>query len=281
MARDQLDDTTDTAAPAASAESNQWKRGWRDMHGPTVQRPTRGFAFKLRHAALPCGALRVHNIPGLPHTDAFCTHEGCDQRIETYTHLFLECPAVQPIIDWLCDVGEAIAGSRPPANAAVIIAADPGAWAPQGRRAQELWMVLRLNALQLIWARRCRRNIEQTPLTAAGVAAMVVHTVRDQILGEWRRVKEDVTDMTGVCKSWFRGMSVVLKEEEFKRRWCANNALCSVEEGIMTMHFSLSLPVPIFFFFMVDVLQDQPLGLSGKHLGEPLKVVELNGKDTK
>ena len=245
LSEGELDDTTDAAASIVPAESIPWKFVWRDLHGPTVMRTTRGFGFRLYHAALPCGALRVHNIPTAPHAECLCTHASCSQQTETLTHLFLECPAVKPVIDWLCDTWEAIDGSRPPATAAVIIAADPRAWTPGGKRERALWTVLRLTTLQLIWAQRCRRNASTTPLSAVGVVAMIVHTVRDQIMGEWRRVREDITDMAGVCKSWYRGRSPVLSEEEFKRRWCINSALCAVSSGVMTMKLSKTFPARV------------------------------------
>ncbi len=85
------------------------------------------------------------------------------------------------------------------------------------------------------------------PLSAAGVAAMVVHMVRDQIMGEWRRVTEDITDMRGVCKSWYRGRSVRLDRDEFVQRWCIGGMLCTVSNGVMSLKFSKTSPsrIPI------------------------------------
>jgi exonuclease III len=243
----EMDDTVDAAAPAVPAESIPWKRVWDDLHGPTVLRTARGFGFRLYHAALPCGALRVHNIPTAPHSECLCTHAECNQETETLTHLFLDCPAVRPAIDWLCSTWEAVTGDRPPATAEVIIAADPRAWTPSVKRERALWTVLRLTTLQIIWARRCRRNAADVPLSAAGVAAMVVHMVRDQIMGEWRRVTEDITDMRGVCKSWYRGRRVRLDRDEFVQRWCIGGTLCTVSNGVMSLKFSKTSPsrIPI------------------------------------
>ena len=238
-----LDDITDIAAPQPSHDTAQRKRVWADLHGPMVQRKTRGFGHKLYHAKLPCGALCVHNISTAHSTDAHCTHDGCTACTETLTHLFLECPAVMPVITWLCDTWEAISGERPPANAAVILGDNHSGWSPGGQRERALWTVLRLTTLQLVWARRCRRNFEQELFSAAGVVAMVVYTVRDQMLCEWRRVKEDVTDMAGVCKTWYRGRSPILTEREFERRWCLGGVLGQVRDGELVLKLCRSHPV--------------------------------------
>ena len=78
--------------------------------------------------------------------------------LETYTHIFFECPAFAGAKDWLLDLWQHISGVRPPDTAAAIVADEPGA-CPAGQQPAEerahLWQALRLTLLRHIWAARC------------------------------------------------------------------------------------------------------------------------------
>lgn len=139
------------------------------------------FAYRLSHAALPCSAMfqarrasdrdrssgearRRAVCPACPHTP------GRARALETYSHLFLDCPTYRPAVEWLLDLWEAVSGHRPPAEAMVVITADPAAgWeaAPTGQAAL-VWTALRCTVLYHVWAARC------SPLSADKSAAAVV-----------------------------------------------------------------------------------------------------------
>lgn len=137
------------------------------------------------HAALPCAAMRAARFHQQPQ-DAYCPHcpapGGPRPRpLEDYTHLFLECPTYAPALQWLLDIWQHITGHRPPADATVLVAADPSTWpdAPDGVHAQ-LWLALRLVVLHSIWDARCSRD--DTRRTARAVVLAAVRTLREEML---------------------------------------------------------------------------------------------------
>jgi hypothetical protein len=102
--------------------------------------------------------------------------------LETYTHIFFECPSFAGAKDWLLDLWQHISGARPPDTAAAVVADEPGAWPagqqPAGERAH-LWQALRLTLLRHIWAARCSGDPEQQH--ARAVVSATVSCVRAEV----------------------------------------------------------------------------------------------------
>ncbi len=169
-------------APPQSDPSAQF---WNQLWSAPISNRTKVFGYRLMHAALPCAAMRAARFHQQPQ-DAYCPHcpapGGPRPRpLEDYTHLFLECPTYAPALQWLLDIWQHITGHRPPADATVLVAADPSTWpdAPDGVHAQ-LWLALRLVVLHSIWDARCSRD--DTRRTARAVVLAAVRTLREEML---------------------------------------------------------------------------------------------------
>ena len=149
---------------------------------------TKCFAVRLSHAALPCRAMSAFKFSwGRDKAGCeCCSHSRGAGRVaaplETYTHIFFECPAFAGAKDWLLDLWQHISGVRPPDTAAAIVADEPGAW-PAGQQPVEeralLWQALRLTLLRHIWAARCSGDPEQQH--ARAVVSATVSCVRAEV----------------------------------------------------------------------------------------------------
>jgi len=144
----------------------------------------RVFAYRLLHAALPVNALRACRY-SLQRCDAWCLQctsvPGQPRSLETYSHLFVQCPTYRPAVEWLARLWDAISGHRPPLVAAVLVADDPAAhWQhrPQGAKHQ-LWTALRLTLLYHVWAASRTQHMEQR--SAAAVVRAVIASISREI----------------------------------------------------------------------------------------------------
>jgi hypothetical protein len=169
--------------PATLAYAAYW-RGLADMH---VSNNVKAFAYRLAHGAIPCGALSaadgaafggvVRRANGVCPCCAAAPSTGVRGRpLETYTHLFMECPTYRPALEWLCGLWQAVTGSRPPREARVLVADDHRQWldAPLGARAV-LWATLRTTLLYCIWCARASNDPAKQsagPVVRAAVAAL-------------------------------------------------------------------------------------------------------------
>lgn len=136
-----------------------WAWVWKVL---PVPRRVKVFAVRLLHAALPCRAMHAAKQRIRDREFALCQCCGgrdAQGRLvpETYTHLFMHCPAFAPAITWLQDLWEAISGHRPPSSPDVIITGQPGPAWPQAPEKTDaaLWHALRISLLANVWACRC------------------------------------------------------------------------------------------------------------------------------
>ena len=170
-------------------------RFWGQVWHASVSNHVRVFAYRLAHAALPCRAMSA-GMRGLPRSQAVCG--GCDagfrggrgRPLESYTHLFLECPSFAAAMDWLLDVWQHIKGSRPPKDARVIIAADPAAaWPPASMPPADvqLWTALRLMLLYHVWAARGSQDVQQRSAAVAVRAAIAA--IRREVELQFNRLR--------------------------------------------------------------------------------------------
>jgi hypothetical protein len=151
------------------------------------------FGVRLLHASLPCAAMEAALRT---RDECFVQCGACRRHVtpplavpsETYTHLFLECPAYRPALEWLARLWERLTGERPPLDAAAIITAEPASWRPADAALLPVWHALRLTVLYGIWSVRCA--IDGTVPCAASVVRLVVRRVTEEIQLQYRRARQ-------------------------------------------------------------------------------------------
>ena len=142
--------------------SPSWCKAWRRAAHKRLPRSTRVFAWRLLHAALPCGGATVVLFPpGDPAlSNARCSNLGCTtlplRPLETLHHLFFECAPCHRALEWLCHLWGLIDPEHPapPMLPHVLLADDQATWAPP-QQLSSLWNLLRLTMLKRIWIGRC------------------------------------------------------------------------------------------------------------------------------
>ena len=189
------------------------------------------FGYRLMHASVPCAALEAY-MRERGHLHAVCKHcpalGGCRRRpLETYTHLFLACPVYRPAVQWLADLWQHISGSRPPVEAAVIIADQPGAWAaaPTGEQ-QRLWTALRLVVLHAVWEARCSRDAARQ--TARAVVLAVIASLREEMSLQFTRWRLADTGRRDLPPHVMKMRRLEAAPDDFDV-W-QSSGLCSVEQ---------------------------------------------------
>jgi hypothetical protein len=234
-----VDDSVDPfgAAPGVPL----WRAAWRRAQHKLLPRPTRLFAWRLLHGALPCGGATVHFYPQ-GHADleyTLCHAASCQtapRPLETLMHLFLECPVGGGAMRWLCALWGCMqppTHTAPPFTAALLLADDQSVWKPRAGPLTPVWNLLRLTMLKHIWAARQRSAQEEAPLsfTVQHIVGAFVAEVQGLIRQDWLRVQGNLRALSGVGPMWLRGRQLSLQLPAFKRRWCARSVLASVQDG--------------------------------------------------
>lgn len=203
-----------------------WNRLW---HAP-VSNNVKVFAYRLAHAGLPCAAMKAFKR-GNGVASAFCAlcPAGGPRRsrpLETYTHLFLDCPAYRPAVEWLLDLWRVVAGHRPPMDAAVIIADDLQGWphAPTGPEAA-LWSALRMTVLYSIWWARMSADAHQQ--SAAAVVRSAIALLRGEMRLQFNRRVLEASLSSSVPVELLRVRAPVAGRSAFDEIW-AGSGLCRV-----------------------------------------------------
>ena len=204
--------------------------------------------WRLMHGSLHCGAFTAY-VFGMTAEEAYCTAPCCHRKLETLTHLFMDCPCVATAVDWLLDLWERVGGERPPRDGRVLLADDHRVWRPR-EGLDELWTLARLELLHSIWSLRCSRRERGANVQPAAVAAMTVCRLKRHLELDWLRCYADVRTLSVVCRACFRGRDPSLTRETFVKRWGTVGVLCAVsddEDGplALTVKLSTSVPVPV------------------------------------
>jgi hypothetical protein len=213
---------------------------WKRLRNPTFHRPFRITCWRLLHGTLGCRAFLAHvrhrhDIGGA--LDMCCQAASCLAvgRTETLTHVFLDCPEVSPVIDWMLAAWGLLAHSPPPPRTArVLLADDMEGWpdVPQDTAVIRMWTLLRVTTLGSIWRVRCARGDGRGG--GATFARRVVSMVVDHIVGavqrDWTRTQTDVRQLDdgAFCVDWWRGFDSSLSVDQFEQQWAAPPVFCKV-----------------------------------------------------
>mgnify|MGYP001809911800 CR=1 FL=1 len=224
-------------------------RIWKALAGDsTLSRPHRVTAWRLLHGALSVRAARfVHSI-AMPLQDAHCTHPACQSELETISHALFDCPAVRPVLEWLCAVWEAMAGERPPMDARVLLGGEGRVWQPVAAARAVLWQRLRVATVHAIWWCRChRQEVTDSGMPLATRACiMVVEHIRDSIQRDFLRVETDVRTLDhAVPVVHFKGRDPALTQEDFDALWCEGGLLAQRSVTGVDVRLSRTAPVPV------------------------------------
>lgn len=221
---------------------------WERLRSKRLPNEVRAVGWRLMHGSLHCGAFTAY-VFGKTAEEAHCTAPCCQQKLETLTHLFMDCPCVAPAVDWLLDWWEKVGGDRPPRDGRVLLADDHRVWRPcEGL--DELWTLARLELLHSIWSLRCARRERGAKVQPAAVAAMTVSRLKRHLELDWLRCYADVRTLSVACRALFRGRDPSLTREAFVQRWGTVGVLCAVsddEDGPLALKVKLStsMPVPV------------------------------------
>ena len=201
--------------------------------------------WKVLHGALMVGAQRLHMAQGAPCREGCCVTcraAGRGEQLETLTHVFMDCPAVQPVLTWLLQAFQALAGELPPRDPLVLLADARWHWQPEQPRGRTLWQCFRLAYLGAVWAVR-----SSGLLRPQLVVDMVVRSLATGVQRDWQRVVTDVLAAAVglVPTTWFRGRDPHLKEDEFKALWPGLGGWYEVGEGQGEVRVRLSAEWPV------------------------------------
>lgn len=228
----------------------QWRVAWAQLRRSALGNEQWAFAWRLLHGRLYVGAFLAHINARFPHDSALCCQSDCADadRLETLSHLFLTCTAVQPVLLWMQRLWHCIAGQDVPLTAAVVVAGDGRAWEPGGGQAGvRLWHALRLTVLHTIWCHRCQARIQGRAHHALGIISGVVHRLCASIRMDWRRTQLTPQETGRLVTAVDDGLR--LTPAQFKERWALGGVLCTIDggEGAHTMRvlLSISRPVPL------------------------------------
>ena len=246
-----VDDTVDPIGSIQGVAA--WRGAWRRAQHKLLPRPSRLFAWRLLHGALPCGGATVQFYPA-GHADleyTLCRAPACQvvpRPLETLQHLFLECPVGGGAMRWLCALWVRMqppSHPAPPCSPAVLLADDHASWKPRAGSLRAVWTLLRITMLQQIWAARQRATQEEDggALTVQHIVSAFVLAVRSLIWQDWLRAQGNLRALSGVGPAWLRGRQLGLQLSVFKRRWCARGVLARVSAGAvpsLSVHLSLT-----------------------------------------
>ena len=213
-----------------------WHMVWSRLHDMGLDREHRLKAWKLLHAALSCGAHKAflqHVRHGadlqsvLP--DAYCSRLGCQQELETLSHMLLLCPAAKRVWEWVRDLFlEAAGGIAPPLTVGVLLGDDQREWQPP-QQMQPLWTQVRIATIHRLHeaAVQHRRGV---PFTPTSIAAIIMHTLRAAMRRDIDRVDTSITTLAAqVCNStWLRGRNPIMSAADFQTHWGRAGALYSI-----------------------------------------------------
>ena len=263
--------TLTTPPPDNAAHNTDLVFPWSRLLDPTLPRPYALTAWRLLHGQLGCQAFLHHvrrQVPALAATPCspFCYSPACapSDRLETLSHVFLECPDFAPATDWLCNTwGALTGGAAPPRTAEVLLADDLRSWTTNSpahsSRLLALWNRLRVAVIGSIWRVRCLRDQGPLSSTPARLAIkMAIDLIHEAINRDWLRTTTDIRHLDNgyFCTDWWRGQDPTFSFDDFVELWATPPLLCDASAGdpeadpvvppslslLLHLTFPLSLP---------------------------------------
>ena len=151
-------------------------------------------------------------------------------RLETLTHLFVQCPIAVQVWAWFAQVWARVQpGVQVDFSSSRILLLDDGSvWQPPAAL-QQLWTYLRLLMLESIWMVHCGSN--GRPFTSQQVCSRFMAALQQQLKQDWARTQGDIRLNSGVPLSWLRGRSPVLSAAKFAAKWQASGVLYTLVDG--------------------------------------------------
>lgn len=224
-----------------------WRAAWLTAQRKRKPRSHRVFEWQLLHNALPVGGAKAAFLPSGAHDVAgvvCCSNPACRPappqgashthawQLETLIHALIQCPAVQPALQWLADLWVRIdGGSAPPLLPSVWLQGSTEAWSPHRQTNTDLWHTLRISLLASAWGLRMRRVTVGEPFGPAHVVAACVADVRRLVMADWQVALGGYTEMAGAHSSWFPGRPPDLDVVQFEARWCGGGVIAHVVHG--------------------------------------------------
>jgi len=220
-----------------------WRAVFTCLWSPGIPRHLQFFGWGLMHGAYTCGAWVVpwvHDGDAEALNGCACAAGACVGRLppplETYSHVFMQCPVVVPAVEWLADLWQRLAGERPPLDARVWVLGDHRVWQPARPALRSLWLHVRLALLWAVWCLRVRRRQSGVQHDAAAVVALAAAEVERSIRRDWFRVRFDARTVMRAPAAWFHGRDACMSVAEFRRRWCCGAVLAHVAGSALCVH---------------------------------------------
>lgn len=239
-----------TEAQKQLEKSTGLSKAYTRLSLPHLPREVRATAWRILHASLYCGAFLCHILrQRMDLHSACCCSPACHQQPETLTHLFSSCPSIQPVVQWLKKVWEAV--QEAPINlemadfGRVLITDDHRIWKPKPEH-QALWTTLRVSYLHSVWTLRCqirRHSSQLRAINAAAAVHMTIRMVNACIKTDWLRTMSDIRQATDVCTSWFRGRNPAMAMEDFTKTWMFGDKICRFQDNMLVNRFTIDYPV--------------------------------------
>ena len=197
------------------------------------------------HLSTPtkCGALQRYLDVQARRQDVCagrCTQDGCEDRWDTLTHGFLECPVIARVWQWVAQLyGHVAGGHMPPLTADVLLCGVTSpVWSPRSR----LWYLFRAAAVTCIHAARCRSFRSGLPLSCTRISCCIVSHLRAQIFSDYIASSKclAVRRLFGTPAP-----DVAARGRRFRTRWLSHPTLCSVTAGVLSVRLTPQHPVPV------------------------------------
>ena len=255
--------TVATVATAGGAEADSagacrrdmsrlpWHNVWMALKRAPIPREHKYVAWRLLHAALPCGAWKgsISRLRGTGEGTRGEVAVHCDVLecgaagdIETLSHIFLSCPVAAAVWSWVAQLWVAVTERRPPVpSMQVHIVGDRAAWDPgDSAGLRELWLILRMATIFYLWGARMGGSVPAAQRARKVVAQVVAYLrlrMQQDIMrqgGQWDRQRIDGGQR--IHKMPF------MTPEAFEDRWCHRRVLCRRDTDGYAILLSTSFP---------------------------------------
>jgi hypothetical protein len=221
--------------PPNILRTSEAHRTWRRLWSCPADNSCKVLGWRLLHAALPVRCMKVAQRGGTP-AMAHCQFPACAlpragrKPFETYTHIFLDCPAARPVVEWLRRLWAAIAGTMPPDDSLVLLGDHAPSWPeyPRTKARQHLWTFLRLTVLYEIWRAHQVPQLPAEQGTPRAVVARCISVVADTLHHLFYRSAHRQHLIEHLPLHLLSEEVLECTLESFQKIWCDGDGLCSI-----------------------------------------------------